>query len=357
MPGREGKPAISNSSDRAERADADKLIANYSERRSKLAGVIFESINDAQSQLLNNNISTLNIAVTYKKLLKSYKPKTSTSCVSVLQEILTLCRGSTGFENETYQEYGARTMALGSRLAALLPSGSSYTQEATRTVALYTLSPANPTVGATTTVSGVRDGEELATPSTYNKGYSADDLAMSMLILGLGSNDENLCHTLNHLELGDDPKVIFDHLIKADTLIRNTQLQESTASALAAQTKKQGKGKKPLKTCSHHGANTTHDTKDCHYLNGQKKDAAKSASEGASPAKTLLPGEQAMMASISHIRSPAVCRPRHSRHRITANDPWNPDTGTTSHMTGHLKWLRNTVNVRVAVTLANNKEV
>lgn len=43
--------------------------------------------------------------------------------------------------------------------------------------------------------------------------------------------------------------------------------------------------------------------------------------------------------------------------KTTANDPWNPDSGATKHMTLHLKWLCNVANVCVAVTLANKQVV
>ena len=65
-----------------------------------------------------------------------------------------------------------------------------------------------------------------------------------------------------------------------------------------------------------------------------------------------------MMAQIAHIRTPAVHRPQYLPHPKTiANDPWNPDSGATKHMTSSLKWLHNIENVRVAVTLANKQVV
>src|SRR5688572_19615875 len=49
-------------------ADA-KLIASYAERRSNLAGTIFETPDDSQIAVLLDNIASLNVANTYRKLL------------------------------------------------------------------------------------------------------------------------------------------------------------------------------------------------------------------------------------------------------------------------------------------------
>src|SRR5690606_14382750 len=106
------------------------------------------------------------------------------------------------------------------------------------------------------------------------------------------------------------------------------------------------------------------DSKDCYVLTvkkpPKKDEAAKAAGSTSPPSSTshLSPTEEAMMAQAAHNRTAAVRRPHHApRPKITADDPWNPDTGATKHMTGNLKWLRNAVNVRVAVELANNELV
>ena len=102
-----------------------------------------------------------------------------------------------------------------------------------------------------------------------------------------------------------------------------------------------------------------HDTKDCHVIAYNKakksKDSAKSAENSSLISSSA---EQAMMAAISHIKSPAVCCSHHFRRpKPTANDPWNPDTGASSTMTYILQWMCNTVDIWIPVELANNEIV
>jgi transposase InsO family protein len=144
--------------------------------------------------------------------------------------------------------------------------------------------------------------------------------------------------------------------VKADSLDRNTKLQENTASALAAYTKKTDKvkGAKTTKRCKLHGPG--HSDEQCRAQKAAK-DSANTA-DTTSSSSGLTTEEKALMATIGHIKTPLVRHLRRSRHRKrTTNDPWNPDSGATKHMTSHLKWLRNIVSVKVPVRLANNEVV
>lgn len=174
----------------------------------------------------------------------------------------------------------------------------------------------------------------------------ARDLALSMIPIGLGKDDTILCNTLNHISTGDDnPRDILDHLCKADSLARNTQLANGTSAALQATTatpKKKAKYK-----CKVHGWQNMHKDKDCRFQNSQKAKVAQT------PAAAAAAEERVMMASVAHIVSPLVHRARST----PANTSWNPDSGATSHMTPNCKWIRNLVAVKIAVSLTNDEIV
>jgi hypothetical protein len=196
-----------------------KVIASFAERRSKMAGAIFETLDEAQSDVLLNDIATLNVARTYTTLLETYEPKTSGSRVSALQELLALRKGAPGHENESYQDFGARAVALGNRFASLLPKGATYTAEVVIDQVLPTFgSGAVIAQGVTNTVPivAVEDIERRVTPSAFDAGFTAkdvvNDLASAMIILGLGPDDDQLCHTINHLADSSDSKVVLEHL-------------------------------------------------------------------------------------------------------------------------------------------------
>ena len=345
---------ILNGTEEAPSSGSDaKLIHSFNQRQSRLASYIRKTLDEVQRQTILAGIDVLDVCTTYKTLLEQYEPKTSASRVSVIQELVSFHKK----DDETYSEYGSRSIAIANRLLSLLPSGPVYSKEVTQ---LYETTKGTGEAAQKFTYTGVK------TPSKYTEGYGARDLclqlALSMIPIGLGNAEEDklLRHTLNHLdETQSDSKATLEHLQRADTMTRNLAVQEdASAAALAASTKM-------LKfKCTKHGPNPTHDTKDCKVLaynralkeKAAAKDSAKSA-DSSSP-DNLSSTQQAMMASVSHIRSPAVRHSHRTHHpKPTADDPWNPDSGATKHMTGNAKWLRHAVNVRVAVELANKEVV
>ena len=64
------------------KADA-KIVASYAERRSKMAGAIFETLDESQANVLLDNISSIDVAIVYKKLLNTYEPKTSGTRIAI----------------------------------------------------------------------------------------------------------------------------------------------------------------------------------------------------------------------------------------------------------------------------------
>ena len=127
-------------------------------------------------------------------------------------------------------EYGAHAITLGTHLANLLPTGATYAKE-TSFLGTRIATPAVGDAPATTTPASI-----MTTGSTFSLGYTAqklaEDLATSMIAIGLGPRDDSMLrHTLNHLSTPTSADVL-DHLRRADSLQHNTSLAEG---ALAAQ--------------------------------------------------------------------------------------------------------------------------
>ena len=326
----------------------DKVKSDYASRRSKLIGYVRSTLDHSQLETVLSGIQVTDIAAIWEKLLETYQPKTSGSRISVLQEMMALRMRSSGFEKETYSDFGSRCMAHASRLTALLPQGAEYLPETTQTV---TISSQTTSDGATTTIQSTsRGAHELLTPSAFEEGYTAAhlarDLAISMIPIGLGKDDTILRNTLNHISTGDDnPLEVLDHLRKADSLARNTQLAEGTSAALQVATA--APKKKAKYRCKVHGWQNTHEDKDCRVQNSQKAKIAET------PTTAATAEENVMMATVAHIASPLIRRARNN----PTNTSWNPDSGATSHMTPNRKWIRNMVAVKIAVSLANNEIV
>lgn len=185
--GEEAKPPSGTTS------EAIKLRASYDERSSKIVGYIRSTLDYTQTETVLAGIDILDARTTWKTLLEFYQPKSAATRSSILQELVSVRKGSEGHENESYQDYGSRVIAIASRLISLLPKGAEYTEEAT--------------IG--TTVPDITDGgetssrvvSELTASSTFDEGYTAKDLAMdlalSMVPIGLGKDDDLLRHTLN----------------------------------------------------------------------------------------------------------------------------------------------------------------
>ena len=89
-----------------------KIVANYKEQPSKMAGILISTLDDALVDTLVIDIKTIGVAKVYKELLKTFEPKIMVSRAAVLQELMALCNGFEGFEEESYQEYGACVMGL-----------------------------------------------------------------------------------------------------------------------------------------------------------------------------------------------------------------------------------------------------
>ena len=127
-------------------------------------------------------------------------------------------------------EYGAQAIPLGTHLANLLPTGTTYKEE-TGFMGTRVITPATATVQAVTGPASIKTSS-----STFSLGYTAtklaEDLATSMIAIGLEPRDDSMLrHTLNHLKAPSTADIL-DHLRKADSLQHNTSLAEG---ALAAQ--------------------------------------------------------------------------------------------------------------------------
>lgn len=250
--------------------------------------------------------------------------------------------------------FATRVLEVTDRLLSLLPSDAP-----TLVAAVTHTTTLTNTAGVTVTVT-IEDVPASLTPGSYTVKDLCQHLALAMIPLGLtNEKDRLLQHTLNHLDSEDasNSTTILKHLQCANTMSHNIAVAEDlSASALAANIKKN----KSSFTCAYHKTNSTHNTKDCCVLakKRENKEAAAKAATNFSSSTSLNSFEQATMANILHICLPPVCHPNNSpRPKTTADDPWNPDTGATSSMTKHLNWLRNIVNVKVAVELTNNSVV
>ncbi|KAJ3527988.1 hypothetical protein NMY22_g9579 [Coprinellus aureogranulatus] len=324
-------------------SDADqKTKADFASRRSKIVGFIRSTLDYSQLETIIGGIHILDAPTIWETLIGVYSPKTASSRMGVIQELISIRMRSPGHENETYQDYGSRCMALASRLTALLANGPRYVAEGSKAVKVPAVSDGK--------VVGEKDMMELTSPSYYREGYLAShlarDLGLSMIPIGLAKEDTILRNMLNHIDADDkEPFAILDHLRKADSLIHNSQLAEGTSAALqASNTPKKGKAKYK---CKVHGWQNTHEDKDCRVQNSQNAKIAET------PAAAAAAEEKVMMASVAHIASPLVRRIRNA----PTNTSWNPDSGATSHMTPNRKWIRNMIAVKVAVSLANNEIV
>ncbi|KAJ2911400.1 hypothetical protein MD484_g9014, partial [Candolleomyces efflorescens] len=268
-------------------------------------------------------------------LLEAYKPKTATNHITVLQELVSLRKGSDGHESKTYQKYGSRALNLANRLVSLLSGGPIYIKEQISDIEL----------GKDNTKRTVRniktDEDGTYQDSVFSPGYSARDLAidlaLSMIPIGLNKEDEMLRHTINHLDTNAEPKDILEHLNKADSLACAQSAAGASISASVLNAK-QKKEKKPYK-CSVHGPNMSHNDDRYKVLLGKKqpKDTPKAA-QASSSKETLsevTPTEQVMIAQVAHIASP----PRRRIPFSKANTYWNTDSGATSHMTPHCRWI------------------
>ncbi|KAJ2928242.1 hypothetical protein H1R20_g8861, partial [Candolleomyces eurysporus] len=241
-----------------------RIRASFIERRSKLIGYIRSTLDHSQTTTIIGGIDVLDAPAIWKQLLKAYEPKDAGGRISVLQELITLRKGDADHENESYSDYGARAISLASRLASLLPIGSSYEKETTKPTAAK-IGTEDVTI------------HELEKPSSFKPGYTAEDLAMDLAIamipIGLGKEDTMLQHTLNHLGSNLTSQTALEHLRKADTLVRNASLAEGTsAAALSA-----ASNKKKRFHCEVHGKNNTHASKDCRVLKGKQKQKAQVA--------------------------------------------------------------------------------
>jgi hypothetical protein len=204
---------------------------------------------------LTVSIETIDIGKVYKELLEIFQPKTTASRTPVLQELIAPHKGFEGFEMVSYQEYSVHAMALASHLVSAIPEGSKYTPEIyPQGIHIATFSQKKVEFGATATVKSLEPIQDTVIPSTYLAGYQArqliQDLAASMIPIGLPPDNEALCHTLNHVDLGTGTNMVLEHLCKSDSLACSTRPQGTSATAaLAAVTAKKEKQKKPLKNC------------------------------------------------------------------------------------------------------------
>ncbi|KAJ3529174.1 hypothetical protein NMY22_g9110 [Coprinellus aureogranulatus] len=113
-------------------------------------------------------IHILDAPTIWETLIGVYSPKTASSRMGVIQELISICMRSPGHENETYQDYGSRCMALASRLTALLANGPRYIAEGSKAVKVPAVSDGK--------VVGEKDMVELTSPSFYREGYLASHL-------------------------------------------------------------------------------------------------------------------------------------------------------------------------------------
>ena len=178
-----------------------RLVAEYSARRSKLAGYIRSTLDMVQITTVLSGVDILDLPAVFVKLVTTYKPKTSASRVSLLQELTTLRKK----EEETFEQYGSRAIEIASRLIALLPKGASYEKEKPTKLDGFVHGDGHTTASP---VYKAATFNHLSADrgSTFDAGYSAKDLArdlaLSMIPIGLGTseNEKMLRHTLNHID-------------------------------------------------------------------------------------------------------------------------------------------------------------
>lgn len=256
--------------------------AFFNQARSKTIGYIRSTLDHAQIENLLAGIPMNDLPAIWEALLETYESKTSGSRATILQELVSLRKGDASHEEEGYADFGSRALALGARLANLLPSPPVYT--------------ASSYVRATNTY----------TASTYTDGYSAakltEDLALSMIAIGLiGKDDEMLRHTLNHLDESTmNASEILKHLRKSDVLKQNTANAEASALRASGSTSETPKYK-----CKIHGAQNSHGSEDCYQLKKRANKKALKAQEAnaASSSSTSAPDndQKAMLAQVAHI--------------------------------------------------------
>lgn len=186
--------------------------------------------------------------------------------------------------------------------------------------------------------------EAKATPA-LSAADLVDEITVSMIILGLGTNEE--VKMVRHAILHGSRTVVdaLKELKNADQQIKSDEIAATPGTAMAAKT-----GRPPKKAnewqpyfCKEHGPNKSHAMRDCKKLNGGQK-AAKVA-EGED--------KKAHIAKTAHLACPPPKRLQNQKADII----WNADSGATSHMTPHKKWIRNMKPCKIPIKLANDEIV
>ena len=178
-----------------------------------------------------------------------------------------------------------------------------------------------------------------------------------MIIIGLGfeQKDWQLQSTLTHIGVGSLAKILKE-LRNADILAKSSALAEATSSsadALSAK-RKPATASKHFFECAIHGKNGTHDSKECKVIKSAVENAKKSKLKKAKKAEE--DDDSDMEADTESIAQAAkLASPPHRRRIGECTDTmWNADSGTTTHMTPHRKWIRDMEPCRVPVRLAND---
>ncbi|KAF5339456.1 hypothetical protein D9611_009755 [Ephemerocybe angulata] len=242
-----------------------KTIASWNERRSKLLGYIMSTIDETMADTFLQDISTVDVNDMWLRLIELFEPKSAASRTAVLQELMAMRMSSPGNENESFQQYGNRAIALAARLSSLLPPGPSYIPEDVSQVMVPILRPLKDKKSAERTyavderipMAQAAGFAEHYIPSSYTPGYQATtlarELANSIIPIGLPASADALRRTLNLLDIGSNPNAIMEALIAEDALARNTALADGTSAAALSTNDKKKVDRRPNKfTCTHH---------------------------------------------------------------------------------------------------------
>src|SRR5215217_7465787 len=349
------KPGTSGSS------EDKKEWREYCIRVTGMAGYIRSTLDLAQITSVLKGVENDNPKDMYNTLLEYYQPKTSQSRAAAFQELLSVRKT----EDESYGEFGARVVSLGSEILARCPGAPTYVPEQTDPIQVPdTTTEIYPDIDPTSTTA-----IKLLKHSLYLEGYTAadliGDLITAMVIIGLPNDGDSaqLRHTLTHTDSDGSPEDTLNHLRKADGMKKNNELAEEVAHAASSKAKsskskdKKSKSSKAKFNCKEHGPNSSHGNEDCIVQKRKAKEQKEKQAAGNAAREDYdeeeTPEETAMLSATSHIAS----APRYRQKHDTADTKWNADSGATSHMTPHIHWMRNMKPCRVPVKLANNHRV
>ena len=269
------------------RTDRSKL--EYLTLQSKIAGHIRSTLTEGHLAILDaKGIDIIDAKGIWDTILAELESKSVTSQYYAFMDLL----GFKKREDETYGDYCVGGQAAANKLRRVIPKGATYTRELINT-------------GGTTT-SDVWPTSYIA--STFDKGFSAEDLIESLtiaiIIAGLGQDP--LAATLTQIGIktiqGLTEKCRDHDKLKAAAELHHTgeTALVSKSTAPKAQRPSPSTPSAP-KHCSRHPNATSHSTEDCTVLKREiaeakqvkkdkaKKKKAKAQAKAAKEPNLLIP--------------------------------------------------------------------